>query len=49
MRPTSKWKGEWFYYYRAVDRCGDVIDYYLSPNLDEVSAKAFLNKAIDQP
>ena len=41
-----KVKGEWLYYYRAVDKLGDVIDYYLSPNRDEASAKAFLNKAI---
>ncbi len=43
-----KVKGEWFYYYRAVDKFGDVIDYYLSPNRDEAAAKAFLNKAIAQ-
>ena len=41
-----KVKGEWFYYYRAVDKFGDVIDYHLSPNRDEAAAKAFLNKAI---
>ena len=41
-----KIKGEWFYYYRAVDKFGDVIDYYLSPTRDEAAAKAFLNKAI---
>ncbi|HFQ4951556.1 TPA: IS6 family transposase, partial [Vibrio vulnificus] len=43
-----KIKGEWFYYYRAVDKLGNVIDYYLSPNRDESAAKAFLNKAIAQ-
>ncbi len=43
-----KVKGEWFYYYRAVDKLGDVVDYYLSPNRDEAAAKAFLNKAIAQ-
>ena len=43
-----KIKGSWFYYYRAVDKCGDVIDYYLSLKRDEQSAKAFLNKAIAQ-
>ena len=43
-----KVKGEWLYYYRAVDKFGDVIDYYLSPNRDEAAAKAFLNKAIAQ-
>ena len=43
-----KVKGEWLYYYRAVDKFGNVIDYYLSPNRDEAAAKAFLNKAIAQ-
>ncbi|MFA0078779.1 IS6 family transposase, partial [Vibrio artabrorum] len=43
-----KVKGKWVYYYRAVDKFGNVIDYYLSPNRDEAAAKAFLNKAIAQ-
>ena len=43
-----KIKGEWFYYYRAVDKFGDVIDYYLSPTRDEAAAKTFLNKATAQ-
>ena len=43
-----KVKGKWFYYYRAVDKYGQVIDYYLSPKRDEAAAKAFLNKAIAQ-
>ena len=43
-----KVKGKWVYYYRAVDKFGNVIDYYLSPNRDEAAAKAFLNKAISQ-
>ncbi|WP_045422450.1 IS6 family transposase [Vibrio jasicida] len=43
-----KVKGEWLYYYRAVDKCGDVIDYFLSPTRDEAAAKAFLNKALAQ-
>ncbi len=41
-----KVKGEWLYYYRAVDKFGNVIDDYLSSNRDEAAAKAFLNKAI---
>ena len=41
-----KVKGKWCYYYRAVDKFGDVIDYYLSQNRDEAAAKAFLCKAI---
>ncbi|MCW8333927.1 IS6 family transposase [Vibrio paucivorans] len=43
-----KVKGEWVYYYRAVDKFGHVVDYYLSPNRDEAAAKAFLNKALAQ-
>ena len=43
-----KVKGEWLYYYRAVDKYGHVVDYYLSPNRDEASAKAFLNKPLAQ-
>ena len=43
-----KVKGKWVYYYRAVDKFGNVIDYYLSPKRDEAAAKAFLNKAISQ-
>jgi len=43
-----KVKGEWLYYYRAVDKFGEVIDYYLRYNRDETAAKAFLNKAIAQ-
>ena len=43
-----KVSGQWFYYYRAVDENGDVIDYYLSEHRDEKSAHAFLRKAIAQ-
>ena len=43
-----KVKGKWVYYYRAVDKFGNVIDYYLSQNRDQSAAKAFLNKAIAQ-
>ncbi|UTZ36645.1 IS6 family transposase [Vibrio campbellii] len=43
-----KIKGMYWYYYRAVDKYGDVIDYYLSKHRDEAAAKAFLNKAIAQ-
>ena len=44
----TKVKGRWVDYYRAVDKFGNVTDYYLSPNRDEAAAKAFLNKAIAQ-
>ena len=41
-----KIKGEWWYYYRAVDKNGDVVDFYLSKERDENAARAFLRKAI---
>ena len=34
-------RSAWFYYYRAVDKFGDVIDYYLILKRDEEAAKAF--------
>ncbi len=43
-----KVKGKWVYYYRAVDKFGNVIDYYLTTNQDEAAAKTFLNKVIAQ-
>jgi len=43
-----KVKGEWLYYYRAVDKLGEVIDYYLRYNRYETDVKVFLNKAIAQ-
>ena len=42
-----KVSGQWFYY-RAVNKHGDVIDYYLSEHRDEKSAHAFLCKTIAQ-
>jgi putative transposase len=41
-----KVKGEWNYLYRAVDKEGDTIEFMLSKNRDESSAKAFFTKAI---
>ena len=32
--------------YRAVDKHGVVIDYYLSPSRDETTTKVYINKAI---
>ena len=43
-----KVNGKWVYYYRAVDKFGDIIDYYLNPKRDEAAAKGFLNKAMSQ-
>ncbi|WP_242658938.1 transposase, partial [Vibrio sp. 10N.222.47.A9] len=39
-----KVKGQWLYYYRAVDNRGQVIDFLLSQRRDEMSARAFFNK-----
>lgn len=41
-----KIKGKWYYLYRAVDKEGDTIDFMLSKNRDEASAKAFFIKVI---
>lgn len=41
-------KGRWVYYYRAVDKYGAIIDFYLSDPLDEPAARAFFNKVINQ-
>jgi putative transposase len=43
-----KLKGKWVYYYRAVDKYGAIIDFYLSEARDETAARAFFNKAINQ-
>ena len=36
-------KGEWWYYYRAVDKYGAIIDFYLSETCDEPAARDFFN------
>jgi len=41
-----KVKGKWHYYYRAVDKEGKTIDFYLSRTRDKKAAKFFLQKAI---
>jgi len=41
-----KIKGQWCYLYRAVDKTGATIDFMLSRNRDEHSAKRFFTKAI---
>ncbi|GIU52163.1 IS6 family transposase [Shewanella sairae] len=43
-----KIKGRWIYYYRAVDKYGAIIDFYLTATRDEPSARTFFNKAINQ-
>jgi transposase-like protein len=39
-------KGEWMYLYRAVDKAGKTVDFYLSRRRDVNAAKAFLRKAM---
>src|SRR4051794_26355759 len=46
MKPTIKVKGEWTYLYRAIDKKGHTIDFYLSPTRNTQAAKRFLGKAL---
>jgi transposase-like protein len=39
-------KGQWTYLYRAVDKSGRTVDFYLSRKRDTNAAKAFLRKAM---
>ena len=41
-----KVKGEWKYFYRAVDKAGNTIDFLLTAKRDKKAALRFLNKAI---
>ncbi len=41
-----KVKGRWAYLYRAVDKTGSTIDFYLSPTRNAKAAKRFLEKAM---
>ena len=41
-----KVKGEWMYLYRAVDKAGKTVDFYLSRRRDVAAAKAFLRQAM---
>ena len=42
-----KIKGKYVYYYRAVDKYGALVDFYLSETHDEPAARAFFDKAIE--
>jgi transposase-like protein len=42
-------KGRWTYLYRAVDSCGQTIDFLLSAKRDAGAAKRFFRKALGQP
>lgn len=41
-----KVKGKWAYLYRALDKQGNTIDFYLSPTGNTKAAKLFLSKAL---
>ncbi len=43
-----KVKGQWTYYYRAVDKQGQIIDFLLTARRDTKAALRFLKKAIAQ-
>jgi len=46
--PYRKVKGQWMYYYRAVDKQGQTIDFLLPATQDTTAALRFLKKAIAQ-
>ena len=41
-----KVRGKWSYLYRAVDKLGNTIDFYLSPTRNTTAAKRFLAEAL---
>jgi transposase, IS6 family len=42
-----KVRGQWAYLYRAIDKHGSTIDFYLSPTRNKAAAKRFLGKALN--
>ena len=56
-RPGDRWrmdetyikvKGEWKYYYRAVDKQGNTIDFLLTAKRDKAAALRYFTKAIER-
>ena len=45
-RDRTKVRGKWAYLYRALDKEGNMIDFYLSPTRNAKAAKRFLGKAL---
>jgi putative transposase len=44
--PDVNMKGKWAYWYRAVDKEGQTVDFLLTPQRESAAAEAFLRKAI---
>jgi len=42
-----KVRGQWGYLWRAIDKFGDTIDFYLSPTRNTAARKRFLGKALN--
>ncbi len=42
-------RGRWAYWYRAVDKAGQTVDFLLTPHRERAAAEAFLRKAIRPP
>lgn len=42
-----KIKGKWVYYYRAENKHGAIVDFYLSETRDEPAARSFFDKALN--
>ena len=42
-----KVRGKWTYLYRALDKHGNTIDFYLSPTRNAKAAKCFLGKVLN--
>ena len=47
MRPISRVKGKWKYFYRAVDSNGDTIDFMLSAKRNKKAAESFLQEGFE--
>jgi len=45
---SIKVKGKWMWYYRAVDKQGEIIDFFLSKRRNATASKRFLIKAINR-
>lgn len=49
---TGKWhmdetyRGHWMYLYRAIDSCGDTVEFWFSEHRDLPAAKRFMRKAL---